>query len=289
MAFHREPNSNQPASVNTDEMAWALPLNDEADQALPIAEPVRPAWEEPRPRPIYTLRAHDFDDEEYDRPRRHRRRKPKEPNRLIPLFIGYGAMLGMLIASGTVAVVWAINDPANLEAIENCTAAAFEFLFTILVLCVALTIGRIRPHRTNETLQVAAWCCAFPVLAGLLVMNFCFVALVRELFGIPHNPGPGITVITFFLTCLQPAVVEEWFFRYLALGTLRKPLGVHGAVWISGLMFGFAHLLNPIGIPYLIGLGVCFGYLRVWSGGLALPMILHGIHNSVVLIVDHAM
>ena len=39
-------------------------------------------------------------------------------------------------------------------------------------------------------------------------------------------------------------IIEELFFRYLALGTLRRYLGVHGAVWVSAVMFGVGHVVT---------------------------------------------
>ena len=86
--------------------------------------------------------------------------------------------------------------------------------------------------------------------------------------------------------CVQPAVIEELFFRYSCLGHLRKVMNVHGAIWVSAVMFGLAHLHNPIGMPVLIVIGAGFGYMRVASGSLALPIILHGLHNAAVLLME---
>jgi Type II CAAX prenyl endopeptidase Rce1-like len=83
--------------------------------------------------------------------------------------------------------------------------------------------------------------------------------------------------------CLQPAVVEELFFRYLAFGVLQKWTGVHTAVLISALMFGMAHIFAPLSIPLLMGIGIALGYLRVASGGLMLPMLVHFTHNALIL------
>src|SRR5262249_55571120 len=86
--------------------------------------------------------------------------------------------------------------------------------------------------------------------------------------------------------CLMPAVFEELFFRHLALGSLREHIGVHGSVWISSVMFGMAHIGATLSVPILILLGVYFGYARVVSGGLLLPMMLHFVHNAVITYVN---
>lgn len=54
----------------------------------------------------------------------------------------------------------------------------------------------------------------------------------------------------------------------------------------SSLMFGLAHVGQPFSIPVLILIGVTLGYARIHSGGLALPMLMHGAHNFVVLWIE---
>jgi uncharacterized protein len=85
---------------------------------------------------------------------------------------------------------------------------------------------------------------------------------------------------------VQPAIVEELFFRHLVLGSLRTTLGGHGAVWLSSVMFALAHIGTPISLPVLMVLGVVLGYARWGSGGLALPMVLHFLHNLFVLLLE---
>jgi membrane protease YdiL (CAAX protease family) len=88
------------------------------------------------------------------------------------------------------------------------------------------------------------------------------------------------------LICVQPAIVEELFFRHLVLGVLRSNLGVHGAVFISSVMFALAHIGVPLSMPVLFVLGLGLGYARVASGGLLLPMAMHFVHNAVVIGVE---
>ena len=85
------------------------------------------------------------------------------------------------------------------------------------------------------------------------------------------------------LVCVQPAVVEELFFRYLLFGHLRRHLGLHATAWLSGVVFGMAHVGNVAGWPVLIVLGAGLGYARAYSGSLLLPVGLHFFHNLAVL------
>ena len=48
----------------------------------------------------------------------------------------------------------------------------------------------------------------------------------------------------------------------------------------------FVHLAGgtvALGLPWLLFAGVVFGYCRAVSGGLALPVLMHFVHNAVML------
>jgi hypothetical protein len=91
---------------------------------------------------------------------------------------------------------------------------------------------------------------------------------------------------TIVLVCFQPGIIEELFFRYLALGTLTRVMGVGSAICVSSLMFGMAHSGVLLSIPILTVVGVCLGIVRVWSGSIVLPILLHAAHNAAVVYLE---
>ncbi|MBY0514029.1 MAG: CPBP family intramembrane metalloprotease [Gemmataceae bacterium] len=232
----------------------------------------------------------DADEVPYADVRRRRRRKgraPKRPGqgRLGPMFSGYVVMMAVSVCFGVLMLAAVFTRGGLTDDEQNWGMVAVEAVDAVLVLGVAALVGRIPPHPTRGDHRLAAWLGALPVLAALLTLNIGFVVFVRQLAPDAERPAaPALTVGTALLMCLQPAVVEEWFFRHLALGSLRERWGVPWGVVVSGAMFAAAHIYNPVGMPYLFLLGVCLGYLRVWSGSLALPMVLHFVHNAVVLL-----
>ncbi|MGE3808729.1 MAG: lysostaphin resistance A-like protein, partial [Gemmataceae bacterium] len=143
---------------------------------------------------------------------------------------------------------------------------------------------------TVET-RLLTWFSGLPALVGLLGKNLAYHALLKRVI---NSPGwldqltikQQVNLLSILVICVQPAIVEELYFRYLALGTLRRFMGVHGAVLISSVMFGLAHLGVPLSVPMLTVIGVGLGYLRVYSGSLVLPMLVHLAHNTVVLIIE---
>jgi uncharacterized protein len=162
---------------------------------------------------------------------------------------------------------------------------AVEVVDAGLVLFALFMIGRPPPlGPCSIRRRVIAWTAAGPVLAVTLGLNVGYHWALRHLLPmLPSGDGHDVSAWNLLLICVQPAIVEELFFRYLALGTLRRVLGMHGAVWVSAVMFGMAHIFVLPSIPLLTLVGVVLGYMRVWSGGMTLPISLHFLHNLAII------
>ncbi|HDZ21641.1 hypothetical protein LCGC14_0315810 [marine sediment metagenome] len=92
-------------------------------------------------------------------------------------------------------------------------------------------------------------------------------------------------VMAALMICVQPAVVEEVAFRGVILQTLREPLGKRDAVIVSSLMFMVLHL-GVLSFPHLLMIGLALGYLRVRSGSLYPCMLMHFVHNGLVIVAE---
>lgn len=165
-----------------------------------------------------------------------------------------------------------------------------EFIDTLVVAAVwyAISVSR---HPSPWQRRWAAWPLAWLGLVGMLGINLAYHRLLRQLFAGPGIDSLlGVTAATlpwwFLALCIQPAFVEELFFRRLAVDALRPVLSGHGAVAISSLMFALAHVGTPLSMPVLLLLGILLGYARWYSGGLLLPILLHFVHNLVVLLLE---
>src|SRR5262249_12025090 len=98
----------------------------------------------------------------------------------------------------------------------------------------------------------------------------------------PEPEKLKLTVVTILLVCVQPAIVEELFFRQMTLGVFRRSMNLHLAVWLTAGVFAFAHPFKPPGLPLLFLVGGVLGYARAY-GGLTLPIIMHFVHNFAVV------
>jgi membrane protease YdiL (CAAX protease family) len=167
-----------------------------------------------------------------------------------------------------------------------------ELVDSMLIVGALLWVGRPPPlPKASRKKRLAAWLLALPVLAVLLAANFGYAWLLRNVLLFPSVEKmwlaeDGLVGWIVLANCIQPAIVEEFFCRYLALGVLRTVTGIHAAILISSIMFGMAHIFNPLFIPVFIVIGMALGYLRVMSGVLILPILLHFEHNSFIILSE---
>lgn len=195
------------------------------------------------------------------------------------LLFSYFILLGF-------SVIWAwcvwFGKTNSSEELAKGTVIV-EALDAGVVLILFCVIGRCGVSSRSITSRLAAWFFFPAVLCLALVLNKLYCEFLQSLLPKQEHVEPhGSQAFEIATICLQPAIIEELFFRYFAFGILRKVTTQQAAIWTSAAMFSLAHLYNPLGMPYLFLLGAMFGYFRV-SGGLALPMVMHFIHNFVVI------
>ncbi len=215
---------------------------------------------------------------------------------LAVVLVAYAGMMGVSFSQAVYGLLLnadrtAAHDGLRREAFYD--TLAFEAVDAVIVVAAVALASRPVP-RDAAWSRRGTWLLSAPGFAVVLAVNFGYHALLRWAFtdgsAPPDDPGDGLftrdgwrTVLT---VCVQPAVVEELFFRFLLLGHLRHHLGPHASVWLSSVLFGMAHLGNVPGWPVLILIGATLGYARVLSGGLALPMLLHFCHNFAVCLAE---
>jgi uncharacterized protein len=228
------------------------------------------------------------------------RRRRAERGRPKPAASPAHAVTGVLAFFGLLLLVLLVHGVASAEIPEKGLTAAgarerlwtmvlFEVVDALLVGVALWVVGRPRAWRRLSDAG-STWTWAAALAGGGLVLgaNFAYHTALRAYIGTAPSADPivsatGVTPLVVFAYCLEPAVVEELFFRYLTLDTLRGVMNVHAAVLVSSVLFGLAHIGVPLSIPMLALVGVALGYARVASGRLALPMALHFLHNLVVV------
>ena len=153
---------------------------------------------------------------------------------------------------------------------------AFYFL---VALCIApmrrsldwLRIGRITPKTVGASV-------ALIVLSSVALLFFH-----RAMQGEVRPPAPlkvfGAGVASGIAFALLNATLEELVFRGILFDALESQWGKWMALFVTAAAFGVGHLHGyPPGRSgaLLAGIyGLALGGLRLWTGGLALPILVH--------------
>lgn len=211
-----------------------------------------------------------------------------DPARFMPVFALYLAFLATSVVYGWTT---GFGLPRNVGDLDEQLASMLvvELVDTALVVAgIAWATRPPAPPPRGRGTRIAAWVLSALGLVALLGVNMGYHRVLRGALGLPDVrldlfDRPGRLPWIILGLCAQPAIVEELFFRYLALGHLRPLLGSHGAVLVSSAMFGLAHIFAVLSAPYLILAGIAFGYARLYGRSLALPMLLHFAHNLAIL------
>lgn len=177
--------------------------------------------------------------------------------------------------------------PATVDG--ELTVMAIDTL--VVLACVVamrrrLTLGVTTAGRPVWYLVAIAFgCLTFLVATGCVEGLASLLGLqpVRMSAGfLDEGYGWGVVVLA---SVAQPAIVEELAFRGIILGALRSTLSSREAVVVTALMFMVLHLAVA-SFPHLLLIGLALGCLRVWSGSLWPCVLMHAVHNGLVIAAE---
>lgn len=137
------------------------------------------------------------------------------------------------------------------------------------------------------------------IIAGL---GACFVGNVVDSYIINFFGGLGVEFYSFreasagmempesvfglivivFRTAVVPALIEEFAFRGVVLGTLRK-YGDGFAIVMSALLFGLMHG-NFTQVPFAMIAGIALGFVYVVTGSLWASVTIHFLNNLISVV-----
>jgi uncharacterized protein len=92
--------------------------------------------------------------------------------------------------------------------------------------------------------------------------------------------SPALVAAAVLWGVIGAPVVEELIFRGLVLGGLRQRLSAGPALLLSSLAFAQLHMEHPPAVPVLFVLALALGLLRLRSGSLLPPILLHALNNA---------
>jgi len=128
------------------------------------------------------------------------------------------------------------------------------------------------------------------LVAAALAAGYTLVASDTEWFHQLRSKAPDLgfdlasnRVPLFLLTVVAAPLVEEFLYRGLVFGGLRRSLKLSWAVLASAAIFAVIH--TPAGWPAVFGLGVAAALAFEWSKTLLAPIVTHMVYNASVVLL----
>lgn len=185
-----------------------------------------------------------------------------------------------------------ISDPAIMQVLQVVLSilmftVPFIAMFKANGMCIGDLVPLEKPEKGNRLAMyfIGVAFCAFANIATSSASRFF------EFFGIDYNVDYGETpkgffgfLLCLFATVIVPALVEEFAFRGLVLGSLRK-YGDGFAVLVSSILFGLMHG-NFEQIPFAFLVGLALGFIVVKTNSLLIASAVHATNNFVSVVFD---
>lgn len=135
----------------------------------------------------------------------------------------------------------------------------------------------------------------FWLLAGLaagvvtFILTSLFLSFLANIFGAPvfrmtdsyFDAGFGIVTVL-LLIVVQPMIVEEFAFRGVIFKVFERVVTLREAILISSCMFAALHL-SPFATPHTFLIGILAVVMLHRSGSIWPGVLLHGMHNFLVI------
>ncbi len=189
-------------------------------------------------------------------------------------FVLQGLVLGFFIG------IKAAISPAAMLWISFCTAGAVTYAAVRFIYWRAGTQGV--PRIVGANLRGALpWGVAGGVAAAL--GGIAYIVVASSLGVLPRAPHPSLAAALWLapLAILAAPLFEEFIFRGLIFGGLRRTLGPIAATLASAGIFAIVH--PPGSFIPVFGMAVCAAFVYERTRMLAAPMLVHAIYNAVVL------
>lgn len=219
------------------------------------------------------------------------------------LFYGCGMLFQIVIA--VLAVIFLAKGNAEYnEFVSFISATTFNLLLNSFYQCLFMTVpfiisAAISRQRASDILSYKKPKGILPLailgLSGAMLCNLAnsIISALFSLFGASPQGGNiemEYSVGSFFLNILTiaviPALFEEFAFRGIFMGLLRKRFSTSAAIIVSAAGFGLIHG-NFAQMPFAFLMGLILGYLYAVSGSLWVPMLVHFLNNAYSVCLDH--
>jgi membrane protease YdiL (CAAX protease family) len=125
---------------------------------------------------------------------------------------------------------------------------------------------------------------AFAAGFGHPLLNYEFGSTPRTEVGSGGSGVPKALIIF----AVVPGICEEVFYRGVILQGFRRGLGNWQAITVTSFLFAVMHM-SPYRFFPQFAMGIMAGWLRVRTGSLVAPIVLHIGHNALLVIAGYVL
>lgn len=180
-----------------------------------------------------------------------------------------------------------LEDTAFLMLLSGLASIVTFFGVTIIYcLITKANLGKMFPldkigcNVTYHLCAVGLGICMIANYVSNLILALFDMIGIDAMIDMEYECDSVLDVILFYLTiAVLPALVEEFAFRGVILGVLRK-YSDGLAVLVSGILFGLMHG-NFAQIPFATVVGLILGYIAVKTNSLLPGIIIHFLNNGI--------
>ena len=209
------------------------------------------------------------------------------------LGVSYG-LIAIIMGVSKEKIIDIINDPAAMQVLQIVIST---IMFTIPVVIVAKLSGykmsELVPLNKTEkkhSFSLFFFGIAFCAFANVAVS---FASSIFEGAGVEYSVDYGENpqgIFGFLLVMLStvavPALVEEFAFRGVIMGMLKK-FGDGFAIIVSSAIFGLIHG-NFEQMPFAFLVGLVLGFVRIKSNSIWICCAIHAFNNFISVFFEYA-
>lgn len=224
----------------------------------------------------------------------------RRPARAVAAAIGLTVvgLLGSLLGGVTLAIPLFLLefDVQSLPVLLALTAASQLGFLAVAYGYARYTDLRVRielPDRRDLGYALGGILVALALAVGLSVVLSMLGLVPGSVIEDAATQNPNLLLGLAALSVLVVAPAEEFLFRGVVQGRLRRAFGPVPAIVGASLLFGSLHLANYTGtLPPIVAasllvasVGAVFGVLYERTDNLAIPIVAHAVYNVVLFAV----
>ena len=221
---------------------------------------------------------------------------------VVALVVGVVATVPVLVAFAVagydVTAIETLARPEVLVLSAFATQGSMLLVGYLYARRYGLAVPVRRPTR-SDAVVVAVGVVAALALAILGGLAISLVVPVDQgatsVLGDLGAADPTVLLVFAALSVFWVAPAEEYLFRGVVQGRVRRAFGVGATLAVAGALFASIHVFNYAGtaaaiaayLGLLVLVSVVFGYTYERTGNLTVPVAIHALYNAVLLGVSY--